>query len=306
MKIEDIHPQLRSAFARIPSMPFHNRLFLKSLNFLSKLIPPPRTTSVQISQRTLGAASLRIYTPEGTPSGAGLLWIHGGGFITGAAKMDEKYCVQYAKELNLVVVSVDYRLAPKHPFPAALDDCFEAWRWFQYQAPAWGIDPTRIVVSGNSAGAGLAASLVQRVFDEGGVQPIAQALFYPMLDDRTAARPDLDAINHRIWNNKSNRAGWSWYLDQPAGATELPQYAVPARREQLAGLPAAWIGTGDIDLFYQENCRYASRLTAAQVSCHMDTVPQAPHAFERIAPDAEISVDFIQQNHNFLRRVLSL
>ena len=114
------------------------------------------------------------------------------------------------------------------------------------------------------------------------------------------------AISFASWTDKQIQEPAPPSLGTKPGATELPQYAVPARREQLAGLPAAWIGTGDIDLFYQENCRYASRLTAAQVSCHMDTVPQAPHAFERIAPDAEISVDFIQQNHNFLRRVLSL
>jgi len=306
MKIDNIHPELRKAFSRIPSLPFHNRFFLKLLNTVTKMIPAARDDTVQFSQRTLDGAGLRIYRPQGKACGAGLLWIHGGGLITGAAKMDDRECAQYAKELKLVVVSVDYRLAPKHPFPAALHDCMEAWRWFQYKAPSWGVDPARIVISGMSAGGGLAASLSQRLYDEGAVQPIAQALFYPMLDDRTAARQDLDNIKHRIWNNKSNRAGWSWYLNNDPGAQDLPAYAVPARRDQLTGLPAAWIGVGDVDLFYQEGCRYAKRLSEAGVDCQLDTVAQAPHAFDRIVPKAQISQNFIGKNHHFLRRVLNL
>jgi len=306
MKIDVLHPQLRKTFARIPSLPFHNRFFLKLLNSVSKMIPAASDASVQFSQRTLRGAGLRIYRPQGVTSGAGLLWIHGGGLISGSAKMDDRHCAQYAKELNLVVVSVDYRLAPKHPFPAALDDCWEAWRWFQYKAPSWGVDPARIVVSGMSAGGCLAASLSQRLCDEGGVQPIAQALFYPMLDDRTAARQDLDKIKHRIWNNKSNRAAWSWYLGAVPGSADLPTYAVPARREQLMGLPTAWIGVGDVDLFYQEDCRYAKRLSEAGVVCQLDTVPKAPHAFDQLVPKAQLSQDFTEKNYNFLRRTLNL
>jgi acetyl esterase/lipase len=156
------------------------------------------------------------------------------------------------------VVSADYRLAPEHPYPAPLDDCLAAWTWLQDNSPARGVDPTRVAIGGQSAGGGLAASLVQRVHDDpGAAQPVAQWLFCPMLDDRTAAERKLDATKHILWNNTSNRMGWRSYLGVEPGAASTPEYAVPSRRADLAGLPPTWIGTGDIELFYDENRAYA-------------------------------------------------
>jgi acetyl esterase/lipase len=125
-----------------------------------------------------------------------LLWVHGGGLISGTAGANDPECSAYARDLKLVVVSVEYRLAPKYPFPAALDDCFETWQWMQQSADKLEINPSRIAISGQSSGGGLTASLAHRIFDEGGIQPAAQALFCPMLDDRTALRHELDIIQH--------------------------------------------------------------------------------------------------------------
>lgn len=152
----------------------------------------------------------------------------------------------------------------------------------------------------------MAASLTHRLSDEGGIQPLAQALFCPMLDDRTAAQKELDAINHKIWNNKSNRAGWSSYLGHPPGAPEVPAYAVPARRDDLGELPSAWIGVGDIDLFYEENREYSQRLSEAGVNCQLYAVPMAPHAFETIVPKASLTKDLYKDNYRFLRESLTL
>ncbi len=197
--------------------------------------------------------------------------------------------------------SVDYRLAPEHPFPAPLEDCLDAWTWLQDQAEVRGIDPARVAVGGQSAGGGLAASLVQRIHDEGGQQPAAQWLFCPMLDDRTAARTELDGAKHLLWNNKANRAGWGAYLGVQPGSASVPDGAVPSRRGDLSGLPAAWIGTGDIELFYDENRAYAEALTAAGVECELDTVAGAPHAFETVAGGANVSRAYLSRSYEWLR-----
>ncbi|POP51947.1 alpha/beta hydrolase [Zhongshania marina] len=307
MNIENINPQLQKAYRRIPAVPFHNRFLLPLLQFLSlrqsraKSIP-----GITIKQHQLDNCGIRVYQTKGEQSGAGLLWIHGGGYIIGSALMNDLECARYAQDLNITVVSVDYRLAPQHPFPAASDDCFEAWQWIINNAEHLGVSADRFVISGQSAGGGLAAGLVQRIHDKGGVQPAGQALFCPMLDDRTASRSELDDIKHRLWNNKNNRGAWTYYLGQVPGLDQTPPYAVPARRENLGGLPPSWIAVGDVDLFYEEDQRYASRLQEAGVNCEMHIVPGAPHAFEAIAPDAEVSIAIMQSNHQFLRRVLAL
>ncbi len=212
----------------------------------------------------------------------------------------------YARDLKLIIVSVEYRLAPRHPFPAAIDDCFEAWLWMQQNAKELGMDPARVVVSGISAGGGLAASLAQKILDEKGMQPAGQALFSPMLDDRTALQYDLDSLNHPVWNNKSNRAAWAWYLGQPVGETFVPAYAVPSRREDLSGLPEAWIAIGEVELFFEEAVQYADRLNSASVGCALYVTPMASHGFESILPKANLTRNLFKENYRFLRRVLAL
>jgi acetyl esterase/lipase len=307
MKIDKLDPQLRKTYGRIPAVPFHNPVALALLKLLTafprKIAP---IAGVNVTQQIYPGGSLRIYRPVGEQSRAGMLWIHGGGYIIGNAAMNERECALYAREMKLVVVSVEYRLAPKHPFPCAIDDCFAAWLWMQQNAGELGLATDRIVVAGQSAGGGLAAALAQRVLDHGGVQPAGQSLIYPMLDDRTAARHELDAIKHRLWNNRNNRGGWTYYLGQSPGQGELPAYATPARRVDLTGLPPTWLGVGEVDLFYEEDVEYARRLQEAGVDCELYTVPGAPHAFEMLVPDATISRDFIDSNNRFLRRVLAL
>lgn len=274
---------------------------------MMRLLPEGRSgAGVTMQKVTLKNARLRVFRPVQDPSAAALLWIHGGGMITGTAKMNDRDCANYARDLKLLVVSVDYRLAPENPFPAALDDCEEAWHWLQDSADELGIDPTRIALSGQSAGGGLAATLAQSLLDRGGIQPASQALFYPMLDDRTAARTELDGLRHRLWNNRNNRAGWSWYLGKEAGCEQVEDYAVAARRANLAGLPRTWIGVGDIDLFYEECCDYASRLEEAGNDCELDVFEGAPHSFDMLVPESSVAREFMEKNMHFLRRSLGL
>jgi acetyl esterase/lipase len=127
-----------------------------------------------------------------------------------------------------------------------------------------------------------------------------------MLDDRTAARCELDNIAHRVWDNRSNRIGWSSYLGHEPGAPVVADYAVAARLAVLDGLPPTRIGVGDIDLFFEEDHLYCERLTAAGVPCEFDGVPMAPHGFETLVPRAQVSRDFERRNDGFIRRYLGI
>jgi acetyl esterase/lipase len=306
MDIQKIHPELRPIYKYLPAIPFRMPFTRSLMRFALRLARRPRPAAgVAVENHRIGPARIRVYRPLNDASGAGLLWMHGGGFVVGAAVQDEGLCSRYARDLGLVVVSVDYRLAPEHPFPAALDDCFAAWRWMQ-DSPDLNIDPTRIAVGGMSAGSGLAACLAQRILDSGGIQPAAQTLIYPMLDDQTAVNRDLDLLQHPLWNNKNNHAGWLAYLGHEPGQSSDLAYAVTARRQDLAGLPPAWIGVGDIDLFFDENRIYSERLNSASVSCDLHVVPMAPHGFQVVVPQAQVSREFYEKNYRFLIQTLDL
>ncbi len=307
MNTDELNPQLQKVYSRIPAVPFHKPWLLKLLQLNTKWQGKPKSVpGITISDHRFGEAGVRVYQPEGQTSGAGLLWIHGGGYIIGKPAINDRECINYAKKLNITVVSTKYRLAPQHPFPAASDDCFAAWQWFQEKAEELGVSPNRIAISGQSAGGGLAAGLVQRIHDSGGIQPAGQALFYPMLDDRTANRTELDTVKHRLWNNNNNRGAWSFYLGHTPGLSAVANYAAPARRENLEGLPPTWLGVGSVDLFSDEDQHYATRLSKAGVNCELKIAQGAPHAFDVIAPEAPISIDFLDSNYQFLRRVLTL
>jgi acetyl esterase/lipase len=291
----------------VPNPPVHRRWFIRLSRLGATLVPGPRVPDgVRHEQVDLGhGAGVHVYTPAPGASGAALLWIHGGGMVLGAAAQDHRFCVDIARDLGVTVVSVEYRLAPEHPYPTPVADCLAAWRWLQEQAPARAIDPDRIAVGGQSAGGGLAASLVQRVHDGRGVQPVAQWLFCPMLDDRTAARRDLDAVRHFLWNNRSNRAGWNAYLGAAPGSDAVATEAVPARRTELGGLPPTWIGVGDAELFYEEARAYAGALAAMGIDTTLDVVPGAPHAFERIAVKAPVSQAYLARAKTWLHQRLA-
>lgn len=248
---------------------------------------------------------VRVYRPRRLVAPApALVWLHGGGFFLGSPEMDEDQCIAFARELPATVVSVDYRLAPGHPYPAALDDAYAALLWTADRARRRGVDPTRIAVGGASAGGGLAAGLVLRAHDAGQVRPVFQLLVYPMLDDRTTTRTDLDTRGLRLWTPRSNRFGWTAYLGRPPGGDGVPDHAAPGRRDDLGGLPPAWIGIGDHDLFRDEALRYARRLTDAGVRCELVVVPGAFHAFDVAFRNAGVSREFRRAQVRALRAAL--
>lgn len=281
--IELVDPELRAATEKLPTVDAQNRAMRIIARGAMHLLRAYRVEGVTTRIVHDGAVRARIYRPDAMTAGPALLWIHGGGFVVGLAKQDDRLCAETAAQLGITVVSAEYRLAPETPFPGPLDDVTGVWEWLRAHAHELDIDPARVVIGGESAGAGLAAALVQRLHDTAVEQPIAEWLFCPMLDDRTAARRELDGIDHWIWNNTANHFGWASYLGEEPGAPALPDYAAPARREDLTGLPATWLCVGDIELFHDEDVDYARRLAQAGVDVTLDIVPGAPHGFENWA-----------------------
>jgi len=248
---------------------------------------------------------LRIYKPKlATTLTPVLIWLHGGGYVMGRPEQDDVRCNQYAGESGISVVSVDYRYAPKHPFPIGLEDSYTALKWVASHSQRLAVDTKGIAIGGASAGGGLAAALGQLAFDRQEIKPIFQLLVYPMLDDRTVLRLDVDDSNNITWNQKSNRFGWESYLGKKCGAEDVPEYSVPARRKDLTGLPQAWIGVGTVDVFHDEDVAYAQRLKECGVKCEIYEAPGAFHAFDVFDPRVPIVQDFRKAQISALKKCL--
>ena len=239
---------LRSPVLFLPLAPSNHRLLKMNRRMMARPLPIPVAEGVEVESRTVtveGREPVRVVSYEHgsrqRPSAA-LLWIHGGGTVIGKPEQGNQICSRWAAELGILVISVDYRLAPEHPFPAGLEDCYTALAWLHSQAAQLGVDPSRIAIGGDSAGGLLSASLAQLARDRGGPSIALQLLEYPMLDDRTALRADRAAI---VWTNRSNRYAWSAYLGHRVRQFETRPHAVASRRDDLTGLPPAWIGVGE-------------------------------------------------------------
>lgn len=286
----DIHPELRSAARFTP----RKLIYPWTLPILRRLTGLQRPDNDGVEVLTLeSGVGVRLYRPTGTATTTpALLWIHGGGYVLGTAAQDDVLCRRFVSELGITVASVDYRLAPEHPYPAPLEDCYDALQWL---ARLHGVDPDRIAIGGASAGGGLTAALALWARDHDGVKPVFQLLVYPMIDDRSVGS-HLEDAGHRLWNPASNAFGWKAYL---GGAD--PEVAAPARRTDLAGLPPAWLGVGTLDLFHDEDLDYAERLRAAGVPCQVHVVPGAFHGFDGIVAKADISTAFFYSQCDSLR-----
>ncbi len=269
-----VAPELRNPI--LPLLPDSYTPLTFSLTRLGMRLSTKPGTGVTVTERYVDSEpAVRVLVT--TPSAAGeprpaVLLMHGGGMVVGSPQFEAFEAGHLARELDAVVVSPDYRLAPEHPFPAALDDCMATLRWMRSRADELGIDADRIAVTGSSAGGGLSAAVAQRGTDEG-ITLRAQVLVYPMLDDRTALRGDHAGRGKFMWTPASSRWAWTAYLGREPQMSDAPEYAAPARRTDLSGLPPAWVGVGDLDILYDEGVAYAERLEACGVPCELVTVP---------------------------------
>ncbi|MGE0821140.1 MAG: alpha/beta hydrolase [Candidatus Binatia bacterium] len=248
---------------------------------------------------------VRLYQPTDRPATLpALLWIHGGGYVLGSVERDDLLAKHLARVGQCVVASVEYRLAPEHPFPAPVEDCYAALRWLAAHSTDFGVNTSRIAIGGASAGGGLAAGLAVLTRDRGEVDVTFQLLIYPMIDDRNIAPASEDTPDTFVWTRENNLMGWRAYLGREPGGADVSPYAAAARATDLRGLPPAYIPVGDLDLFLDENITYAQRLLAASVPTELHVYPGAFHGFNGFVPQAEVSRRFNSDRDNALKRML--
>jgi acetyl esterase/lipase len=294
--VADFHPDLKRT-ARLMPRGIITANSLPVFRVAARLMDRRTPADVEVLTLSSGVRVRLHRSPDAAANGPALLWIHGGGYVIGSASQDDEVCRRFARQLGITVAAVDYRLAPEYPYPIPLEDCYGALTWLA-GLPA--VDPTLVAIGGASAGGGLTAALALLARDRGEVNVAAQLLVYPMVDDRSATQDGIDDHHHRMWTQKSNVYGWSSYLGDAD-----PNVAVPARRDDLSGLPPAWVGVGTNDLFHQEDLAYAERLKAAGVPCEVEIVPGAFHGFDGVVPKAPVSRAFFASQVTWLRETLT-
>jgi acetyl esterase/lipase len=303
-------PELAPIVAALPRLDLSDIAEARTmlLEMRAKVPPFVAPETVDLTRRTIpgpaGAppVGICVITPRAREDLApGLLWIHGGGFVLGDIDGDLPSAVRIAEEAGAVVASVGYRLAPEHPYPAAVDDCYTALRWLAGQAGELGIDPERIAVGGISAGAGLAAALALAARDRGGPPLCFQLLEIPELDDRIETE-SIRAFNDTpLWTRDNAVVSWSAYLG-PTPPDPVPPYAAPARASDMTGLPSAYVVTCEFDPLRDEGIAYATRLIAAGVPTELHHYPGTFHGASGAGAGTAIASRMIRDRIDSIRR----
>ena len=253
---------------------------------MSAMAPEPQDSGVEWrDERIIAPAGhellVRIYRPvDAEGELPAILHVHGGGYVVGSVTTNHLSNIELALSTSALILSVDYRLAPETVAPGAVQDCYAALQWLHDSAEQLGIDRARIAVRGESAGGGLAAALALLARDRGGPAIAHQNLIYPMLDDRTCITRLPEHLGAFVWTPQANSFGWRSLLGQEPGSADISPYAAPARAEDLAGLPPAFICVGALDLFLVEDMDYARRLIEAGVAAELHVYPGAYHGFD--------------------------
>lgn len=239
-----------------------------------------------------GAPQVRVlvYTPRSKKSiTPALLHIHSGGFVLGSVEMIHGESVRLATALGITVVAVAYRLAPEHPFPAAIEDCYSALSWMAQESTALKIDPARIGVLGQSAGGGLSAALALLSRDRSGAKLCFQYLGIPELDDRLQTPSMAQFVDTPFWDRPSAEWSWKYYLgDIKPGSENVSPYAAPARMADLSGLPPAYLSAQQFDPLRDEGILYALRMLQAGVAVELHCFPGTFHG-SLVMPNADVS-----------------
>lgn len=230
--------------------------------------------------------------------------IHGGGMIMGNRFCTLSGLLEFVRDYDAICTTIEYRLAPKHPYPAPIEDCYAGLVWVQENAEELGIDPAHIVINGLSAGGGLAAGVALLCRDRKGPLLIGQSLFSPMIDDRNNSVSAHEFTGVGIWDRNANMKGWNAYLGDRRGGDNVPVYAAPIRAENLAGLPPAYIDVGSTETFRDEDVQYAQNMWRDGTQCELHVWPGAYHGFEGLSPGAQLSIMARKARLDWLRRML--
>ncbi|HWF14778.1 MAG TPA: alpha/beta hydrolase [Acidimicrobiales bacterium] len=279
--------------------------------------PLPEADLLEIEDRLVPGweddpeVSVRVYRPKAAAAAGpgstvpGILLIHGGGFIVGSVEAEHVGAVLMAVDAGAVLVSVDYRLAPEHPYPAGLHDCYAALSFLHAQAGSLDVDPARIALVGTSAGGGLAAATALLARDRGGPAVCFQMLHIPELDDRLETHSMRHFVDAPMWNTPLAVQSWKAYLGDLAGAADVPAYAAPARATDLSGLPPAYVSTAENDPLRDEGIAYALALLRAGVSVELHQFPGTFHG-STIVARAMVSRRANKEAAAVLRRALGV
>jgi acetyl esterase/lipase len=242
---------------------------------------------------------------RGVTAAPAMYAIHGGGMILGSRAGAAAGLIDWVQDHGVVVACVEYRLAPEHPHPAPVEDCYAGLAWLAAHAGELGVDPARILVTGASAGGGLSAGVALLARDRGGPPLAGQLLICPMLDDRNESLSARQYDGIGIWDRNFNAAGWTALLGaELRGGPDVSPYAAPARALDLDGLPPAYIEVGAAEVFRDESVAYASRIWAAGGQAELHVWAGGFHGFPGIVPDAKVSKTANRTRDGWIDRVL--
>ncbi len=310
-------PELTAMVDLLPQMdladpPAARRAFEEMIGSITFDIPGIETLAVE-DRMVPGRdgdpdVSVRVYRPASASAAnrvPGILMIHGGGFVIGSVAAEHAGAALTAISTGAVVVSVDYRLAPEHPFPAGLHDCYAALTYLHAEADALGVDAGRVALSGVSAGGGLAAATALLARDHGGPPVCFQMLQIPELDDRLQTGSMQTFVDSPMWNRPLAVQSWRAYLGPLYGTADVPAYAAPARADDLTGLPPAYVSTAENDPLRDEGITYAQRLLQAGVSVELHQFPGTFHG-SALVTTAAVSMRAQRESALVLRQALGV
>jgi len=304
-----IRPEFADMWAKMPSR--GNGFVEEQMDDIRKLskdvynsYPKATFDSVIISTRQIPGpkdspdVTIRVYRPkEQTEKLPAVLWMHGGGYLLGFAEQTDLWCQIIVDKVKVVAVSVEYRLAPEHPYPAGLEDCYSSLSWLKDAAEELQIDPERIVIGGDSAGGGLCAALSMLARDRKGPKICLQMPLYPMLDDRCQTESCQEIQDQKVWNYEKNKDAWNMYLKN-IGGRDVPIYAAPGRAipRELQNLPPTYTYIGDLDAFRDEVLEYVKKLSRAGVSVEFHLYPGCWHGFEAQTLGTEFTKKVVERS----------
>ncbi len=293
-----LDPELAPLYsaAPVPSGPLSvqvsRELLARLGELLKQVIPAGAPVDIQDSQIPAGARTppipVRIYRPANQPSDTVLVWYHGGGFLAGHHEMEDIVAIPWVRAVGCTIVSVGYRLAPEHPFPAAVDDCYAALCWAAEPARHLGFQPRKLAIGGLSAGGCLAAATALMARDKGGPMPCFQMLLIPAFDNRNEMPSTHEFNDPKVWNRAKSLWAWEMYAG-PGFLGKVSPYAAPARAGDLSSLPPCYMEVAELDLLRDEAIEYARRLMQAGVRTELHVYPGTYHGSTLSQPNAAVS-----------------